>query len=278
MTDCNSWDMAAQARVSDRWASASANWNREMTDALLAEAALNPSSVVLDVAAGSGDPALSIAERLATGRVIAIDSSRVGLMLATARAEQLKLGSRMACLQADAHAIPVADNSVDRICCRCGIMFFNDVAMVMGEMSRVLRPGGRVALLAWGSFEQPFFDATVGVVMQQVRGSGMPVEARKMFRFAAAGSLEGHLRDAGFSHAHEESLIVHRIWAGTPKELWTYQQEVSTLCHPLFAGIPPALKPEVDAKVSSALVHFQDGNVLKVPVEVIVAAGRKPSA
>lgn len=114
-----------------------------------------------------------------------------------------------------------------------------------------------MALLAWGLFEQPFFDATVGVVMQQVRVNEMPAEASKMFRFAAAGSLEGQLRDAGFSHAHEESLIVHRIWAGTPQELRAYQQEVSTLCHPLFACIPPALKPESTRRCHLHLPNFK---------------------
>jgi ubiquinone/menaquinone biosynthesis C-methylase UbiE len=249
-----------------------------MTDALLAEAALNPDSVVLDLAAGSGDPALSIAERLTTGKVVAIDRSRSGLLLAKTHAEQLGLGSMIACLQADAHAIPVAPNCVDSITCRCGMMFFNNSAKVMAEMLRILKPGGRVALLAWGSFEQPFFAATVGVVIELLRGAEMPSEARKMFRFATAGSLKQQLRDAGFSHVQEESLIVPRIWAGTPEGLWEYQQEVSTLCHPLFANILPALKSEVDAKVSSALSRFQNGTVLSVPVTVIVAAGRKPGA
>jgi ubiquinone/menaquinone biosynthesis C-methylase UbiE len=63
MTERNSWGAAAQARVSDRWATASAEWNTAMTDALLAAAPLNPDSVVLDLAAGSGDPALTEAPR-----------------------------------------------------------------------------------------------------------------------------------------------------------------------------------------------------------------------
>jgi len=68
-----------------------------------------------------------------------------------------------------------------------GIMFFKNVAMVMGEMLRVLRPSGRVALLAWGLFEQPFFDATVGVVMQQVFGTQLrpPPALAQVLRFPA---------------------------------------------------------------------------------------------
>jgi ubiquinone/menaquinone biosynthesis C-methylase UbiE len=196
---------------------------------------------------------LSIAQRFVTGKVIAIDKSQTGLQLAKSHAEQFGLGSKIACLQADVHAIPVAPNSVDRITCRCGIMFFNDTALVMAEMLPVLKPGGLIALLAWGPFEQPFFDATVGVVMRLVRCAEMPPEARQMFRFATAGSLDQGLRAAGFCEVHEELSTLPRIWLGTAEDLWAYQQEVSTLCHPLFGSIPPALKPKVDAKVSFAL-------------------------
>src|SRR5437016_3657196 len=275
MTERDSWDLAAQARASDRWAKASADWNRAMTDALLAAAAFGADSVVLDVAAGSGDPALSIADGRRAGGGIALDSSRTGLLLANTRARQVGLGSKIACIQGDAHAIPLARNCVDRITCRCGIMFFSDTGLVMSEMLRALKPGGRVALLAWGSFEQPFFEATIGIVLRIVRGAEMPAEARAMFRFASPGSLKRALRAAGFYDVHEESLTVPRIWAGSPEELWTYQKEVSTLSHPLFARIPPALRVQVDAEVSSALARFHSGSVLTMPVNVIIAAGQR---
>src|SRR5437667_674129 len=87
------------------------------------------------------------------------------------------------------------------------------------------------------------------------------------------GSLERELRAAGFCNVHERSLKVPRVWAGTPEELWTYQQEVSTLYHSLFDSIPTDLRPKVDAEVSSLLARFQSGSVLSVPVNVIVAGG-----
>jgi len=42
MTEHDSWDAAARARVGDRWVNAATGWNRAMTDALLANAALTP--------------------------------------------------------------------------------------------------------------------------------------------------------------------------------------------------------------------------------------------
>jgi hypothetical protein len=71
MTVRDTWDAVARSRVSARWAECALLWNKAMTDALLSAAAISPDSVVLDMAAGSGDPALAIAERLAGGTVIA---------------------------------------------------------------------------------------------------------------------------------------------------------------------------------------------------------------
>jgi ubiquinone/menaquinone biosynthesis C-methylase UbiE len=270
------WDAAAQARVSDRWAEASARWSTAMTDALLSAAAITPDTVVLDLAAGSGDPALTIAERLIRGRVIALDSSRAGLLLASTHARRFGLGLKVNLVQADAHTLPLLPGCVDRVTCRCGIMFFSDTELVMSEVLRVLKPGGRAAFLVWGSFEQPFFDATVAVVLRLVSGAQMPIQAGEMFRFSAPGSLEHVLRVAGFRDVREEALTVPRIWEGSAEELWAYQQEISTLCHPLFDSIPPDSRSNVDAQVVIALSRFQSGGVLTVPVNVIVVAGQRP--
>ena len=96
-----------------------------------------------------------------------------------------------------------------------------------------------------------------------------------MFRFASRGSLQLQLQAAGFCNVHEELVTVQRIWATSSLELWAYQQEVSTLCRPLFASIPRAKVADIDAEVSSALALFQLGAVLSVPVEVIVATGQR---
>jgi len=84
------------------------------------------------------------------------------------------------------------------------------------------------------------------------------------------------LRAAGFRDVREEALTVPRVWSGTPEELWAYQQEISTLCHPLFDSIPANSRSKIDAEVAVSLSRFQSGNVLSVPVNVIVVSGQRP--
>ena len=163
MAGNDAWGAAAQVRTANRWYSAAANWNSALTQALLDSTNLSPNCIVVDVAAGSGDPALSIIKRLREGRVIAIDSSRPGLLLAKRQGEDLGLGSKLRLVQADAHTLPISNSCVDRITCRCGIMFFTHIDNALAEMLRVLKPGGRVAFLAWGSSNSRSSKARLGL-------------------------------------------------------------------------------------------------------------------
>src|ERR1700730_6093569 len=73
------------------------------------------------------------------GRVIAIDSSRPGLLLAQRQGDDSDLGSKLTMVQADAHKLPVSNSCVDRVTCRCGIMFFTYVDLALAKMLRVLK-------------------------------------------------------------------------------------------------------------------------------------------
>ena len=204
-----------------------------MTDALLSAAAITPDSVVLDLASGSGDPALTIAERLIRGRVIALDSSRSGLLLASTHARQFDLGLKVTFVQGDAHAIPLLPSCVDRVTCRCGIMFFNNTGLVMSEVLRVLDPED--ALRFWSGVRSSSHSSTPrsASCSGSFTGARMPRRStRNVPVRCARGSLERALRTAGFRNVREEPLTVPRIWAGRAEELWAYQQEISTLCQP----------------------------------------------
>jgi ubiquinone/menaquinone biosynthesis C-methylase UbiE len=97
---------------------------------------------VLEVAVGTG---LNLDAYPDGVKVTGIDLSDAMLDLARARAAQL--GSTVTLLQGDAQSLPFDDASFDTAVCTFGLCAIPDSGAAIGEMQRVLRPGGRLILV-----------------------------------------------------------------------------------------------------------------------------------
>lgn len=166
------WDSFARLNAGDRFKKQSAEMGTAVTEAIVEAAAVTPGIRALDVACGSGEPAISIATLLkGSGQVVGLDMAAGPLEVARERARKRGLDN-VEFVQGDVHALQFEDESFDRVTSRLGVMFFADLRKALGELHRVLKPGGRVALLAWGAMEQPYFDATIGTVLRMHREAG----------------------------------------------------------------------------------------------------------
>jgi SAM-dependent methyltransferase len=108
---------------------------------------LAPGKVVLDVACGPGNFSRAFAVGVdPDGLVVGIDASPT--MLARGAAELQGSGvATVALLRGDATSMPFADASFDGACCFAALHLFDDPFAALDEMRRVLRPGGRIAIL-----------------------------------------------------------------------------------------------------------------------------------
>ena len=99
----------------------------------------------LDLACGTG----AVAERAAaTGAdVTGIDLAPV--LIETARERAESLGLAIDYEVGDAENLDVPDASFDKLASTCGVMFAPDHEAVAGELARVTKPGGRIALANW---------------------------------------------------------------------------------------------------------------------------------
>jgi ubiquinone/menaquinone biosynthesis C-methylase UbiE len=270
----SNWNTFARVNASQRWRKPSAAMGRAMTEAIVREAQVAPNMRVLDVACGTGEPAISIATELnGTGEVVAADISPEPLKIGEARARERGLNN-IRFQQADVHHLPFADGSFDRVTSRLGAMFFADLPKALREVCRVLKPGGRAILLAWGAMEQPYFDTTIGAILRTLPELQLPASGANMFKFGAPGVLPAAMRAAGFAAVDESFTQVPWNWPGTPEELWEYFREVTIPFKPLFETIPPGRREEVDAAVLHALhERFRDSQVEFEAEIVIVSAG-----
>jgi demethylmenaquinone methyltransferase/2-methoxy-6-polyprenyl-1,4-benzoquinol methylase len=112
-------------------------------------ARVSPGNRVLDVATGTGDLALELARRVAPdGEVIGSDFAEGMLARARAKAAAAEAsGVRPRFEWGDALELPYADDSFDAATVGFGARNFSDLAQGLAEMTRVVRPGGRVVVL-----------------------------------------------------------------------------------------------------------------------------------
>ncbi|HKW13285.1 MAG TPA: bifunctional demethylmenaquinone methyltransferase/2-methoxy-6-polyprenyl-1,4-benzoquinol methylase UbiE [Candidatus Krumholzibacteria bacterium] len=115
-------------------------WRRQLVDACN----VKDGEHVLDVATGTGDVAIEVGRRTSAARIVGLDPSSG--MLAVARN---KVGSdpRAALIEANALALPFPDASFDVVTIAFGLRNLPDYGQGVREMARVLKPGGRLAVL-----------------------------------------------------------------------------------------------------------------------------------
>lgn len=109
---------------------------------------LGPGGRVLDVACGTGDLSLVTADQVAPdGRVIGVDFSEQMLAVGRRRIARSRHAGRIDLRQGDALNLPFADDTFD--CATIGFALRNvkDISLCLTEMTRVVRPGGRVVSL-----------------------------------------------------------------------------------------------------------------------------------
>ena len=118
-------------------------WRR----ALVSAVAPRDGERVLDVATGTGMVAAELLSRAACS-VVGIDQSAA--MLAAARARFAGKGSKVELIEGQAETLPFADGSFDALTFTYLLRYVDDPAATVGELARVLRPGGRIASLEFG--------------------------------------------------------------------------------------------------------------------------------
>lgn len=270
-----SWGSQYRLIASEKWKAKSAAMGKAVTEALVEYSQPRLGMQVVDLASGTGEPAISLAVRVgAQGHVTALDLSAELLEIAAERARARGL-QNFTTRQGDAHSLQFPDNSFDLATSRFGVMFFRDPELAFRELRRVLRPGARACFLAWGPFDQPYWESTMGVVHRHAGGSLLEPGGPDPFRFAERGSLSAILRAAGFDDIAEETKTLPWTWPGTPEEVWEQARTVAVPFRPMLERVPANRWPQVHAEVHEAVRKYCDGKKVAFGASVVLASGKK---
>lgn len=154
--------------------------------------ALSPGDRVLDIACGPGNFSRAFAAGVGdSGVVVGLDASATMLERGAADLRRSGLGN-LALVRGDATSLPFLDHSFDGVCCFAALHLFADPLAGLDEMTRVLAPGGRIALMT--------------SVQRQLgpRGPLKPL-AERMSGMRVFGEREivDALRERGFTDLHQ---------------------------------------------------------------------------
>jgi ubiquinone/menaquinone biosynthesis C-methylase UbiE len=238
-----------------------------LTDALVNAAEVRPGQRVLDVASGTGEPALTLARLVGPGgEVVATDVSEPLLGYVGEQARRLGL-TALVTRRADALDLPFPDGSFDRVTCRLGSV--PDWPAGLREMRRVLTPDGRVVLLHWGSpGESQIFtimrDALVPYLPAARKGAGPST-------FAETGSMAAMLTDAGLRDAHDERLRLEIAWPGPPEQAAVALREMSPSMVTAWGRLTAEQREAVGQDMVDRLRSLYDGR--SVRLSAVVAIG-----
>lgn len=152
---------------------------------------------VLDIGCGHGRSLAALAARTPSGRVVGADPSALMVEIAEARNRDLIRQKRVDVAVAGVEALPFEDSRFDRALCVHVVYFWKDLDAALREITRVLKPGARLALILRTS-------ADVAAIAR------FPAE---VYRFRALDDVLSALKSAGLEpefvdHGREPALVI----------------------------------------------------------------------
>lgn len=267
------WSSSFRLVASEKWKAKSAVMGRAVTEALVEYSRPLPAMRILDLASGTGEPAISLAQRIPQGSVIAVDQSLELLEIASNRAlakNLLNFNTR----QSDAHQLPFDNQSFDLATCRFGVMFFSDAQRALKEVRRVLKSGARACFAVWGPIEQPYWQTTMKIVQQHVGGPMLLPAGADPFRFSDAGSLSAMLAAAGFFNVEESLQNLPWTWPGESEEVFEYACAVAAPFRPMLERVSEEEWPAIRAEATAVIDRYRVGDEIRFGADVILASGK----
>jgi len=121
-------------------------WRRRAVTSLR----LTGRETLLDLCTGTADVALMACRRGAVARALGVDFSHEMLRVGLAKVRKAEAGDQIALIRGDATQLPIADRSVDVAAIAFGIRNVQQPDLACRELARVVRSGGRLAILEFG--------------------------------------------------------------------------------------------------------------------------------
>jgi SAM-dependent methyltransferase len=231
----------------------------------------------LDIAAGTGEPGLSIARLSPTGRVVLTDLVAEMLDIAARRARAQGIAN-IETTVCSADDLPFNDATFDSVSVRFGYMFFPDVAKATAEFARVLKPGGRLCSSVW---VKPEANPWTTIAMQAIATEAVVAppdrDGPNMYRCAAPGSVSALYEDAGLRDVVEWDVDVELV-TRSPEQYWEMISEHVSLAVAALQQVDQPARERIRAHAVATVSAFEKDGKVRVPGVARCIVGTKQDA
>lgn len=261
-------------RIAEGYAAHWSPVHREATLRLLDDVAADVAGgmrQIVDVGCGTGAMAVAAAARWPEVEVAAADISS-GMLAVAARtlAAAGDVASRVQLVHAPADRLPMADGSVDLVVTAFVLQLVPSRPRALREFRRVLRAGGRLALVGWLAGESRFAADDAWTAALEAIGIEQEPPSGRSGDFASPEAAAAQLRAAGFSRVTaREDRLVH---AFTPEGYAAFVTQFDD--GDLVADLEPAEREALVADLMARLRRLSDAD-LRLELPIVYASGMR---
>ena len=258
-------------------------WMAPVSDRLIRSSGITSGQTVLDVATGTGQPALSIAKMVGpNGRVVGVDLSPEMLEVAKEEASNQGLTNVVAFQVVKDESLSIFhDNTFDSVVCRNGLMFMPDPVKALKAFLRVLEPRGKASVTVWGSQDKsPVMGAVMKAISKHVPDLKLPPAPGTpggAYSIPSEDILRDYFSKAGFLDFQAEKNEVTVAQTDTVEQLWQGMTEVTGFLVILLSKLSDDKRLAIkNDAIESLSKIFPSGSPVKFTGELILGTGTKP--
>ncbi|MDX1738415.1 MAG: class I SAM-dependent methyltransferase [Alphaproteobacteria bacterium] len=260
------------------WADPMANLAHGINKPLLDSLQIKSGDKILDLASGVGEPAFSAA-KLAGQSGLTIATDLVPEMLAALKQRE---GSNILTFCAcDMQDLPLADNSLDKISCRFGLMFVPSPQKAINETFRVLKPAtGIHSQLVWGEKENQRIFCVIEDCLKKLFSIYTDHDFERIFSLHEEAHVASFFKNAGFDDIEETVLEFSPV---APLETNFWQSQLDMSFGHLTKSLSKDEKHQLNNKIRDALQDYRiepsekhPNGGIQLTLSMRLITGRKP--
>jgi SAM-dependent methyltransferase len=229
---------------------------------------------VLDVAAGSGEPGLTVAALVPEGDVVLADISAGMLHVAEEKASVLGLANVRFSVCAAAE-LPFDGATFDAVLCRFGFTFFPEMGAALREMVRTAKPGARISAAVWGRpAANPWASLVLGTLAHHTELPQPPAGTPGLFRCSTPGFMARLFKDAGLVDVAERTVSTDLV-LDSPESYWEFMEDIATTVAMGLAKADKEARALIRSDVFQLLGRYEHQGALRLRSTATLVAGTR---